>query len=147
MFYFPLFFQEFHFVRDNVFGISYSKYLIPWFKVVFDAHFVPQTRIPLLDHFPGSIHNAKITRKKNIYHRQNLPSTAHESFASSPGFTTTFSEMDLIVAPSVVVQHTSTDTASLEKREKGTIIKIHHKEIQFRSMNETEAKTYIRRRL
>lgn len=51
-----------------------------------------------------------------------VPLTLHESFASSPGFTITFSEMDSIVAPSVnaTVQH-------LVKWEKGQsqFIKIH----------------------
>lgn len=67
----------------------------------------------------------------------NLPSTAHESFASSPGFTTMFSDMDLIVAPSVrmleSIRRCERAMASCwvagadEKQNKGTFIKIHHK--------------------
>lgn len=39
---------------------------------------------------------------KNLHkYLQNIPSTVHESIASSPGFTITFSDMDFIAAPSV----------------------------------------------
>jgi len=47
----------------------------------------------------------------------NLPSTTHESFASSPGLTTMLSEVDLMVAPSVCIKHKVRSRQQTHKKE------------------------------